>query len=133
MMKINSDDNNKIDLGQKPVEKILPVNGMSATKNSPQYGNELPGKVAKPEPGIAAVDTIDPSMLDQAVKKINENMQLVHREIHFSVDSDSGKTVIKVIDLATDEVIRQIPNEEALSFARNLSDGEKVELFNEYI
>ncbi|HQV89775.1 MAG TPA: flagellar protein FlaG [Nitrosomonas sp.] len=37
-----------------------------------------------------------------------------------SVDQDTGKTVVKVMDIHTDEVIRQIPTEEAISIARTL-------------
>ena len=38
----------------------------------------------------------------------------------FSVDKDSGRTVIKVVDPATHEVLRQIPAEEILRMDKNL-------------
>jgi len=41
--------------------------------------------------------------------------------------------VIKVMDLATKEVIRQIPNEEALNIASKLAEGVDMKLFSEYI
>ncbi len=132
-MRISNDDNKMIDVSQRAAERILPVNGTASARNHPQFGNELPAQAAKPEQSAAVVEAVDAAQLDEAVKKINETMQLVQREIHFSVDKDSGKTVIKVIDLATDEVIRQIPNEEALSFARNLGDGGNIKLFSEYM
>jgi flagellar protein FlaG len=36
------------------------------------------------------------------------------------VDKDTGKTVIKIVDSQTNQVIRQIPSEELLAIARNL-------------
>ncbi len=78
-------------------------------------------------------DEIDPKKLDDAVRDLNEHIQVVQRELHFSVDEDTGQTVIKVTDLATNEVIRQIPNEEALNFARKLNEGVELVLFSEYI
>ena len=76
---------------------------------------------------------MDSEKLDAAVRELNEHIQAVQRELHFSVDKDSGQTVIKVMDLSTQEVIRQIPNEEALSFARKLDEGVELELLSEYI
>ena len=47
-------------------------------------------------------------------------MQNQKRALHFSVDEGSGRTVIRVIDPETAEVIRQIPPEEVLNLARQL-------------
>jgi flagellar protein FlaG len=60
--------------------------------------------------------------LEQAVSALNSKVQAVQRDLNFSIDEDSGRTVVKVIDSHTDEVIRQIPSEEVLALARNLSD-----------
>jgi uncharacterized FlaG/YvyC family protein len=40
----------------------------------------------------------------------------------FSVDSELGRPVVRVVDSTTHEVIRQIPNEVALRLARNLNN-----------
>jgi len=60
--------------------------------------------------------------LDAAVKQLNSYAQSINRNLEFNVDTDSGQTVVKVIDSKTDELIRQIPNEEALNIAKQL-DG----------
>jgi flagellar protein FlaG len=49
-------------------------------------------------------------------------MQNLQRELQFSVDDQTGRTVIKVLDSETDTVIRQIPPEEILDLARKLKD-----------
>ena len=49
-------------------------------------------------------------------------MQQSRRELHFSVDENSGRTVIKVIDSATQELVRQIPPEQLLSLRHNFEN-----------
>ena len=60
--------------------------------------------------------------LDAAVKQLNSYAQSINRNLEFNVDTDSGQTVVKVIDSETDELIRQIPNEEALTIAKQLDE-----------
>jgi len=49
--------------------------------------------------------------------------------LQFSIDEDTGKTIIKVMDVHTEEVIRQIPTEEAVKIARTLDKVQGL-LFN---
>ena len=58
--------------------------------------------------------------LEAAIDRLNEMMKSGQRSLNFSVDSSSEKVVVQVRDLSTDQVIRQIPNEEALRFAESL-------------
>mgnify|MGYP001608458864 CR=1 FL=1 len=72
---------------------------------------------------------IDEAELSQAVKQINDFVQDIQRNIEFSVDDDTGRTVIRVYDSSTEELIRQIPNEEVLELAKNLKQNNGL-LFN---
>ena len=57
----------------------------------------------------------------EAADKINKVLQsLVSSNLQFSVDQDSGQTIVRVVDVETKDVIRQIPNEEALAIAKSL-------------
>lgn len=58
--------------------------------------------------------------LDDAVKKINESLPASAQGLEFSVDEDNKQTVVKIIDLGTREVVRQIPTVEALEIAKAL-------------
>ncbi len=58
--------------------------------------------------------------LQDAVEKMNELMQGGKRSLNFSVDDSTEKVVIKVMDLDTEEIVRQIPSEETLKFAEHL-------------
>ncbi len=132
MINISKDDTNVSNVNVTALKKTSPVEKGSFTQNSPQDGNNLPATTATSGSGAELQQAIDSVSLDKVVQEINEKMQLIQRELHFSVDNDSGQTVIKVIDLETQGVIRQIPNEEALLFARRLAEGADTGLFSEY-
>jgi len=68
--------------------------------------------------------------LEAAVEKMNELMKDGQRSLSFSVDKDLDEVVVKVLDKETEELIRQIPNEEALQFAKHI-EGLVGVIFNE--
>lgn len=65
----------------------------------------------------------------QAVQKIQGTVDNLAHNLRFSIDEDTGKTIIKVTDAHTDEVIRQIPSKEAVEIARTLDKVQGL-LFN---
>jgi len=71
-------------------------------------------------PSSIQSDATSSKQLADAVKATNDFVNSVNNSITFSVDKDSGKTIVKVIDKSTDEVIRQIPSEEMLVIAQAL-------------
>lgn len=66
----------------------------------------------------------DPAEVSKVVGQINVAMQAMSRNIEFSIDADSKRTVVKIIDQTTKEVIRQMPSAEALEIGKAL---EKVQ------
>ncbi len=54
----------------------------------------------------------------QAVEAVKTAVEPVARDLHFTVDKETGKTIISVVDSATKEVIRQIPGEEIVAIAK---------------
>jgi|SRR6185369_545472 len=75
-------------------------------------------KLAAGNTGSAA--PVGPTQTEQAVKAINETMQVLSTSLLFKVDQESGRTVVKVVDTDTGEVLRQIPTEATLQIARSL-------------
>lgn len=63
---------------------------------------------------------VSAEQLKQAVQEINSKMESLSRGLQFSVDEGSEQPIVKVIDRQTEEVIRQIPTEEALAIAESL-------------
>lgn len=60
--------------------------------------------------------------IEAAVATIQDFVQSVSRSLNFSLEEGSGRVVVKVTDAGSGDVIRQIPSEEALQLAENLSE-----------
>lgn len=58
--------------------------------------------------------------LQSAVKAANDFIQPFNGNLQFSIDKDTGTTVVKVIDTNTKEVIKQFPSAEMLAIAKGL-------------
>jgi flagellar protein FlaG len=64
--------------------------------------------------------------VESAVSQISDFVQNFQRDLVFTIDEESDRLVVKVVDSATQEVIRQIPGEETLSIARHLDSPESL-------
>lgn len=62
----------------------------------------------------------DASSVQDAAKRLQDFVSVIRNDIEFSLDTDSGDTVVKVIDRDSQEILRQIPSKEALEIARAL-------------
>ncbi|MCP3869306.1 MAG: flagellar protein FlaG [Gammaproteobacteria bacterium] len=71
----------------------------------------------------AGKEGVKPQELGNAVRDLNDYVQVIKRNLQFNIDRDSGHTVVKVVDAETEETIRQIPSEEVLEMARHLVDS----------
>ncbi len=69
-----------------------------------------------------AVREVNSEKLQETVREMNQKVQNLRRNLQFSIDEQSGRTVIKVIDSETHEVVRQIPSEEILNVAHRLME-----------
>jgi flagellar protein FlaG len=100
------------------------------------YGKEQAAAIGKVESGkelpqnVKPIADVSEEQVKDAVSKLNEYVQSTERTLDFQMDEDSGKTVIKVFDKNSSELIRQIPNELALELAQNLNDEEPSLLFS---
>ena len=56
--------------------------------------------------------------LQKALEEVEKAVAPMAQSLQFSLDKDSGKTVVKVMDTDTNEVIRQIPTEEVLAISK---------------
>jgi flagellar protein FlaG len=69
-------------------------------------------------------DTQQPSaeQLKKATDSVNQAMRQSNQdlEFQFTMDNDTRKTVVKVVDSRTGELIRQIPSKEMLAIARSI-------------
>ncbi|MBN8440728.1 MAG: flagellar protein FlaG [Thauera sp.] len=56
--------------------------------------------------------------LQKALEDVAKAVAPMAQSLQFSVDDDLGRTVVKVLDTETNEVIRQIPSEEVLAISK---------------
>jgi len=94
--------------GQSLVTTSRPAVNATGTPVNPAQAAEVPQSVVQPVP------------LHEAVAAINRKLEETSQNLRFSVDDGTGKLVVKVVDTATDQVIRQIPSEVAIAISRSL-------------
>ncbi|MDO6426444.1 flagellar protein FlaG [Thalassotalea sp. 1_MG-2023] len=58
--------------------------------------------------------------IETAFNEISEFMQLYNRNVNFSMDEESEKTVIKVFDTESNELIKQFPSDELIELAQKI-------------
>ncbi|ANQ85868.1 flagellar protein FlaG [Azoarcus olearius] len=85
-------------------------------------GTETAKAVSAPAAASAtAAQAEQPTTMEQvqqAMDEVRKAITPVAQDLLFSIDEDTGKTIVKVVDASTDEVIRQIPSEEIISIAK---------------
>jgi len=79
----------------------------------------LEGKALPPEDKKTEISSED---IQQAVAELNQHIQNIERDLLFSVDDSSGRTIVRVVNSDTEEVIRQIPSEEVLRISRSIHE-----------
>lgn len=75
---------------------------------------------AAAQPAAASPTPVTLDQAQQAVDVVNKVVQIFNSDVEFAVDKQTGINLVKVIDKDTDEVIRQLPIEAVVDFARTL-------------
>jgi flagellar protein FlaG len=57
----------------------------------------------------------------EIAQELNKAMEASNTKLTFVVDQESKKAIVKVVDSETNQVIRQIPSEEAVLVAKKIS------------
>lgn len=98
-----------------PVTRNVESSAAAATLAPAQTA--APAKAAAPQ-----ADAPEPSLdeVKQAVEKVQQSVKSLASSLQFSVDKDSGKTVVTLTDVQSGEVIRQMPSKEMVELARNI-------------
>jgi flagellar protein FlaG len=108
-----------LSIGSKPVSS----QPSAAGGNIPAAQESVAPQPNRPLVDIAAEPNrqpVDIAVLSEAVDAINHKLQQSNQQLRFTVDHDSGKVLVRVVDSATDETIRQIPSEVAIAISHSL-------------
>ena len=100
---------------------IQQINSIATAASAQAPPRPAPARTAAPE-AIQLLpkqpEQSSKEQVQQAVAEIQKAVEPMARNLQFSIDKETGKTVVTVVDSATNEVIRQIPGEEVLAIAR---------------
>lgn len=91
-----------------------------------QQGTPAQSVASQTREAVQQPAEVEREQLQAAVSDIQNFVQSVRRDINFNLDDDSGRVVINVTEATSGDVIRQIPSEEALRLAENLSEIRSV-------
>lgn len=102
------------------------INSLSIAGN----GGEAPAPVviqkssvpAAPAPAVVPAGPSEQET-QAAVEQINRALRDMNNSIQFEIDKGTGKTIVRVIDGETQDVLMQYPSEQALAIARSLENG----------
>jgi len=109
---------------------IHPLTPKADILSAPARGNE-PEKAVKHLPAAAGADTEstntpdvrpDQGTVNRVVAKIRDAMRTSDQRLEIEVDPDLHRVIVKIINGDTNEVIRQIPIQEALDLEKRLSE-----------
>ena len=106
----------------KPALKIVGHSSNDIKEEQDIIQTTTSAKTEKTESKAGEKEATEQALSD-AVERMNSYVQSISRNLEFNIDNDSGRTVVKVIDAETEEIIRQIPDEEALEIAKQLDSG----------
>lgn len=98
-----------------------PVNPvLSGAMRETRALSETATKVTDPSQPPLRAQQPDREKLEAATQSVRDFVEPINSNLEFSVDNDTGQLVVKIIDRATKEVIRQMPSEEMLAIAKAL-------------
>jgi len=100
------------------------VGGQSSVAPAGGASSGLVPGVSRPSPiseGVAQIERRSSENIQAAARTIDSFVRDMGRSLDFRVDSSSGKQIVRVSNPQTGEVVRQIPNEEAVQIARSLN------------
>lgn len=79
-------------------------------------------RIAPQKSAEAAEEPVGPQQTDHAVSEINQALKTLATNLRFEVDDESGRTLVKVVDQDSGEVLRQVPSEATIRIARSLDN-----------
>jgi len=113
-----TDANNSL-LSKAPQTRPARPEAAQQANNTAQAAKVIELRPAATEP-VKELPPAEMAELEKAVENLNHALQDIKRELRFSVDDDTGRTIVKVINADTDEVVRQIPSEQLLNAVRHM-------------
>ncbi len=110
----------------EPVQKRMVVEKPEIKKDtlhiseSKRKSNVLDNKITdiNPTPKVAKTTLNQGQQLDNLLKKLNVNTDIINKGIRFEKDNYYDKMIVRVYNRETGDIIKQIPPQDMLEFAK---------------
>ena len=103
----------------QPVTSV-PVTTATAAPAAPARAPRQPAVEVELPDAHAPAPAADEAQLHAALESINRHLRDSSQNLRFTMDRETGEVIVRVIDTETDQVILQIPSEEALAISRSI-------------
>lgn len=104
----------------------MKVNSLPTEIGAARDGGPIAKNLAPPKTETSKADNVPavrsaepPTQAAAAIPPIVNGMGL---GLHFHIDKETGRSVIRVLDVESGKVVRQIPAEEVLAFLRQIEE-----------
>ena len=84
-------------------------------------------QVSSSTPAVQPTPSVSKEDVEAAVAQMKDFAQVMSRQLQFDVDDASGRTVVRVLDKDSGDVIRQIPSDEVLALAKQVKEMMEAE------
>ena len=105
---------------QKTAESTVPLNNIKTEELVANEKEQIDNRNEKDIP--LNQEQLTPQQLEKVAQQLQDFVGEMNRGLEFSVDKDSGRDVIKVIDKSSGDLVKQYPSEEVLTLVAKLSD-----------
>jgi len=109
----------------QPRQTLVPKQGLQSNQHAIPFSGKQSisqeATLATNEKPVEEVGQVQRQVLQEKVAQLNDHMQNLSRNLQFTVDEESGDSVVTVRDSETEEIIRQFPSEEVLN-AKNAAN-----------
>jgi flagellar protein FlaG len=99
----------KIEGSLAQVKALEPVNDAEGYKAITSQSSDI-----QQSEDIWQTVNIDEKAMNEAINDANKVLSIVNRGMEFSIHEETGRTLVRIVDKNTDEVIREIPPEKLL-------------------
>ncbi|MEN8179486.1 MAG: flagellar protein FlaG [Pseudomonadota bacterium] len=119
------------------IDMSITLNALQAKDSGKDVRRTFEHQPATPQQGVGPVvekqpvekaaqserlTSVPKQELEGAVSQMKDFAQMLNRELQFDVDEDLGRTVVRVLDKESGDLIRQIPSEEVLALAKQMKE-----------
>ena len=113
----------------------MPIQNINAVTQAVEIADSSALNIApstKIEPAGLPTSRQPPSIaqLQRLIISMNKAIQQSNSNLEFTIDKDSERILVKLIDTSTGDVIRQIPSDEVLAIAQSIEQMQQGLLLN---